>query len=253
MLQCSKFVINFIREDRIEKVYSFNIYFYFIYTAFTNGKCALAQDLTQSLVDDIKVSKQDGSTGEFRYRDRAKITVNFSQKNGTKIQPNDTITVNLPPELVGFSKTFDITNNDGKVLGKCVVQNGQIICTFNDNVKDLQNVRGEFYFEAEINKADEGKHDVNLIFGNTNINRKIVVNNPKGVIGESNEIFFKSGQIVPSDVNTVHWAIRFNNKQDYFRANDPAIIKDTLGDGTELIADSFQFSVWTKGQKDKMN
>ncbi|QDW98977.1 hypothetical protein [Staphylococcus agnetis] len=108
MLQFSKFVINFIREDRIEKVYSFNIYFYFIYTAFTNGKCVLAQDLTQSLVDDIKVSKQDGSTGEFRYRDRAKITVNFSQKNTQKIQSGDTISIELSKELVGFPTDFEL-------------------------------------------------------------------------------------------------------------------------------------------------
>ncbi|QDW98976.1 SpaA isopeptide-forming pilin-related protein [Staphylococcus agnetis] len=115
--------------------------------------------------------------------------------------------------------------------------------TFSDDVKNLNNIKGDFFFEAEINKAEEGSHNVNLVFGNTNITKNIVVNNSNGVVGVFNEMFYKTGQILTTDVDNVQWAIRFNNKQDYFRGNDPAIIKDTLGAGMELSKDQFQFAV----------
>ncbi|PTH67565.1 hypothetical protein BU582_06800 [Staphylococcus agnetis] len=115
--------------------------------------------------------------------------------------------------------------------------------TFSDDVKNLNNIKGDFFFEAEINKAEEGSHNVNLVFGNTHITKNIVVNNSNGVVGVFNEMFYKTGQILTTDVDNVQWAIIFNNKQDYFRGNDPAIIKDTLGAGMELSKDQFQFAV----------
>lgn len=75
------------------------------------------------------------------------------------------------------------------------------------------------------------------------LQKNIVVNNSNGVVGVFNEMFYKTGQILTTDVDNVQWAIIFNNKQDYFRGNDPAIIKDTLGAGMELSKDQFQFAV----------
>ncbi|WP_323702995.1 SpaA isopeptide-forming pilin-related protein [Mammaliicoccus sp. Dog046] len=203
---------------------------------------ALAKDLTNQVINDINIVKQDGSSGEFSHRERAKISVSFAG-NGTKISTNDTLSVNLPKELLGFNSSIALKNSEGITLGTCNVTNSSIDCTFNDNVEKLDNIRGEFFFEAEINKSEEGTHNVNLDFGNTNITKTITVNNGSASGVESDEIFYKSGQILPDDVGNIQWALRFNNKQDYFRGNDPALISDTLGSGMELNKDSLQLSV----------
>ncbi|WP_239748318.1 SpaA isopeptide-forming pilin-related protein [Mammaliicoccus sp. A-M2] len=203
---------------------------------------ALAKDLTNQVINDISVVKQDGSSGEFSHRERTKISVSFAG-NGTKISTNDTLSVKLPKELVGFNSSIALKNSEGITLGTCNVTNSSIDCTFNDNVEKLDNIRGEFFFEAEINKSEEGTHNVNLDFGNTNITKSITVNNGSASGVESDEIFYKSGQILPDDVGNIQWALRFNNKQDYFRGNDPALISDTLGSGMELNKDSLQLSV----------
>ena len=203
---------------------------------------ALAKDLTNQVINDINIVKQDGSSGEFSHRERAKISVSFAG-NGTKISTNDTLSVNLPKELLGFNSSIALKNSEGITLGTCNVTKSSIDCTFNDNVEKLDNIRGEFFFEAEINKSEEGKHNVNLDFGNTNITKTITVNNGSASGVESDEIFYKSGQILPDDIGNIQWALRFNNKQDYFRGNDPALISDTLGSGMELNKDSLQLSV----------
>ncbi|WP_239749694.1 LPXTG cell wall anchor domain-containing protein [Mammaliicoccus sp. O-M53] len=218
-----------------------------ISNVFVHSNHAYAQDLTQQIIKDIKVEKSDGSTGEFTHRERAKISVEFG---GAKVSPGDTINISLPEELKGFNKTFELKNEQGVTLGTCEVTVDGIKCTFNDNVKNIDNVRGSFFFEAEINKSTEGKNNVDLNFGNTTIHKEIIVSNSTGSSGESDEIFFKNGQIEPNDTDHVQWTIRFNNKQDYFSPNNPAIIKDTLGPGQKLEADKFQFSVRTKGQNE---
>ncbi|UXU84117.1 Ig-like domain-containing protein [Mammaliicoccus sciuri] len=201
-----------------------------------------AKDLTNNVIKDINVTKQDGSNGEFSHRERTKISVTFAE-NGTKISPNDTLSVLLPKELLGFNSAISLKNSEGTELGTCQVSNNSVDCTFNDNVEKLDNIRGEFFFEAEINKSEEGSHKVDLDFGNTNITKVITVNNGSSAGGKSEEIFHKSGQILPDDVNNIQWAIRFNNKQDYFRGNDPALISDNIGSGMELNKDSLQLSV----------
>lgn len=208
---------------------------------------ALAKDLTNQVINDISVVKQDGSTGEFSHRERTKISVSFAE-NGTKISTSDTLSVKLPKELVGFNSSIPLKNSEGVTLGTGNVTNSSIDFTFNDNVEKLNNIRGEFFFEAEINKSEEGTHNVNLDFGNTNITKSITVNNGSSSGAESDEIFYKSGQILPDDVDNIQWALRFNNKQDYFRGNDPAIISDTLGSGMELNKDSLQLSVKQKNE-----
>ena len=201
-----------------------------------------AKDLTNHVIKDINVTKQDGSNGEFSHRERTKISVTFAG-NGTKISPNDTLSVLLPKELLGFNSAISLKNSEGTELGTCQVSNNSVNCTFNDNVEKLDNIRGEFFFEAEINKSEEGSHKVDLDFGNTNITKVITVNNGSSAGGKSEEIFHKTGQILPDDVNNIQWAIRFNNKQDYFRGNDPALISDNIGSGMELNKDSLQLSV----------
>ncbi|WP_239775280.1 LPXTG cell wall anchor domain-containing protein [Mammaliicoccus sp. N-M50] len=201
-----------------------------------------AKDLTNHVIKDINVTKLDGSNGEFSHRERTKISVTFAG-NGTKISPNDTLSVLLPKELLGFNSAISLKNSEGTELGTCQVSNNSVNCTFNDNVEKLDNIRGEFFFEAEINKSEEGSHKVDLDFGNTNITKVITVNNGSSAGGKSEEIFHKTGQILPDDVNNIQWAIRFNNKQDYFRGNDPALISDNIGSGMELNKDSLQLSV----------
>ncbi|TDM27946.1 hypothetical protein ETH99_00085 [Macrococcoides caseolyticum] len=205
----------------------------------------LAQDLTQNIIKDIKI-ENDKTT--FTNRDRVKITVDFDA-SGRMIEPGDMMLVQLPDELKGFETSMNLSNADGKVLGSCNVTTSNITCTFNENVKDLTNIKGQFYFTAEFNDDEQGTKQKNLNFGNTAITKSITVDNPVyGEAGVSNETFYKGGQILPDAPNQVSWAIRFNNKQDYFRQGDPAMITDKLGEGQAYDVDSFQFTVTTKGQ-----
>ncbi len=205
----------------------------------------LAQDLTQNIIKDIKI-ENDKTT--FTNRDRVKITVDFDA-SGRTIEPGDMMLVQLPDELKGFETSMNLSNADGKVLGNCNVTTNNISCTFNENVKDLTNIKGQFYFTTEFNDDEQGTKQKNLNFGNTAITKSITVDNPVyGEAGVSNETFFKGGQILPDAPNQVSWAIRFNNKQDYFRQGDPAMITDKLGEGQAYDVDSFQFTVTTKGQ-----
>ncbi|RAI79957.1 hypothetical protein BFS34_007735 [Macrococcoides caseolyticum subsp. hominis] len=133
--------------------------------------------------------------------------------SGRTIEPGDMMLFQLSDELKGFETSMNLSNADGKVLGSCNVTTNNISCTFNENVKDLTNINGQYYFITEFNDEEQGMKQKNLSFGNTAITKSITVDNPiYGEAGESNEIFFKSDQILLDTPNKVIWAIRFNDK-----------------------------------------
>ncbi|WP_286097506.1 Cna B-type domain-containing protein [Bacillus cereus] len=197
---------------------------------------ASAKELnTIGLVDSFKLDKSDLQSGEL-----TKITVNFSEKNGIKLQPGDTLTLALPPELNGLNTTFDLGD-----YGTCKVTSGTVVCTFNDKADIHQNIRGYLNFRVQATNAGTGeKKEFETNLG-TNLDKQTVtITGPSGGGGTDpgkQPFFYKTGDMLSGKDNEVRWFLNINlNKEELSR---DIVVSDSLQEGQILNKDSFRISV----------
>ncbi|WP_283750635.1 Cna B-type domain-containing protein, partial [Bacillus cereus] len=197
---------------------------------------ASAKELnTIGLVDSFKLDKSDLQSGEL-----TKITVNFSEKNGIKLQPGDTLTLALPPELNGLNTTFDLGD-----YGTCKVTSGTVVCTFNDKAEIHQNIRGYLNFRVQATNAGTGeKKEFETNLG-TNLDKQTVtITGPSGGGGTDpgkQPFFYKTGDMLSGKDNEVRWFLNINlNKEELSR---DIVVSDSLQEGQILNKDSFRISV----------
>ena len=109
-------------------------------------------ELNQSgVIDSIEINPN-----EMRHGDLTKITVNFSEKTGTKLTSNSIVTLDAPTDLGVFEQSIDDPIElvfGGKVIGHVyTINNGQkIIMEFNKNVENAYNHKGSFHVTARAN------------------------------------------------------------------------------------------------------
>ncbi|MGH0681010.1 Cna B-type domain-containing protein, partial [Bacillus luti] len=197
-----------------------------------------AQELnTAGFVDSFAFEKT-----KLNYGEKTSIHVNFSEKPGKKMKSGDTLTLSLPPELMGYSGTIALKDESGRVFGTCQINTNNVVCTFNDTVEKLENIRGNFNFTVQGTNVESGKtKDVQTNLG-TNLEKQTVsVTHPKGEGTEPGIFFYKAGDIQPNKSDEVRWFLNFNLKKQYL--HDNIVLKDTLQEGQMLNKDSFNITI----------
>ncbi|SME18189.1 Collagen adhesin precursor [Bacillus mobilis] len=197
-----------------------------------------AQELnTAGFVDSFVIEKTTLNYGE-----QTSIRVEFSEKPGKEMKSRDTLTLALPPELKGFSGTIALKDESGRVFGTCQINGNNVVCTFNDTVEKLENIRGKFNFTVQATNVEAGKtKDVQTNLG-TNLEKQTVsITHPKGDGKEPGIFFYKSGDIQPDKSNEVRWFLNINLKKQHL--HDNIVLKDTLQEGQTLNTGSFYITI----------
>ncbi|HDR7668269.1 TPA: Cna B-type domain-containing protein [Bacillus wiedmannii] len=197
-----------------------------------------AQELnTAGFVDSFAFEKT-----KLNYGEKTSIHVNFSEKPGKKMKSGDTLTLTLPPELKGYSGTIALKDESGRVFGTCQINTNNVVCTFNDTVEQLQNIRGNFNFAVQGTNVEAGKtKDVQTNLGTSLEKQTVSITHPKGEGTEPGIFFYKSGDIQPDKSNEVRWFLNINLKKQHL--HDNIILKDTLQEGQMLNKDSFKITI----------
>ncbi|MEK4657688.1 Cna B-type domain-containing protein [Bacillus sp. FSL H8-0534] len=217
---------------RITSIFSIIMIFMFTIGQSFLGIVANAQELnTAGFVDSFQIGKTNLQTTE-----RTKVTVNFSEKNGLRLKPGDTLTLTLPPELKGLDREFLLDD-----YGTCKVTAGTVVCTFNDRVSTHQNIKGylNFYVEA-ANVGTDQKKEIETNFG-TNVDKQsVTITGPSGGGGTDPgkpPFFYKTGDMNSGKDNEVRWFLNINlNKEELSR---DIVVTDNLQEGQTLNKDSF--------------
>ncbi|MGE6366712.1 Cna B-type domain-containing protein, partial [Bacillus paramycoides] len=221
---------------RITSIFSIIMIFMFTIGQSLLPIVANAQELnTAGLVDSFQIGKTNLSTTE-----RTKVTVNFSEKNGLRLKPGDTLTLTLPPELKGLDREFPLDD-----YGTCKVTAGTVVCTFNDKVDTYENIQGylNFFVEATNVGTDE-KKEIETNFGTTVDKQSVTITGPSsggGTDPGTGPFFYKTGDMNSGKDNEVRWFLNINlNKEELSR---DIVVTDNLQEGQTLNKDSFYISV----------
>nr|WP_231428567.1 Cna B-type domain-containing protein [Bacillus sp. (in: firmicutes)] len=182
---------------------------------------------------------------KLNYGEKTTIHVNFSEKPGKKMKSGDTLTLALPPELKGYSGTIPLKDDSGRIFGTCQINANNVVCTFNDMVEKLENIRGNFNFTVQGTNVEAGKtKDVQTNLGTDLEKQMVSITHPKGEGTEPGMFFYKSGDIQPDKSNEVRWFLNINLKKQYL--HDNIVLKDTLQEGQTLNKDSFTITINNK-------
>ncbi|PGZ10142.1 hypothetical protein COE30_06000, partial [Bacillus cereus] len=226
---------------RITSIFSIIMIFMFTIGQSLLPIVANAQELnTLGLVDSFTIGKTN-----LQYGEQTKINVNFSEKSGNKMKSGDTLTLTLPPELKGFNGTIPLNDEQGKNFGTCKVTAGNVVCTFNDVVEQVENIKGHFNFTVQAtNVATDETKVVETNLG-TNLDKQTVtITGPTSGGGtDPGEQSFsdKVGDIQPDNTDEVRWFLRINNNKE--KLNSDIVVTDSLQEGQTLNKGSFYIYV----------
>ncbi|WP_073518965.1 Cna B-type domain-containing protein [Bacillus cereus] len=205
---------------------------------FTIGQSLLpivvnAQELnTAGLVDNFTIGKTNLQTGE-----STNVSVNFSEKNGVKLKPGDTLTLTLPPELEGFKGTIQL-----KDYGICKVNQGTVVCTFNDKVAEYKDIQGYLNFNVTATGVGtDQKKEIDTNLG-TNVDKQhITITGPKGGGSTGEKPFFYKAGDMRGNEGEVRWFLNINN--DKKELSRDIIVTDKLQEGQIFNENSFYITV----------
>ncbi|WP_419154988.1 collagen binding domain-containing protein, partial [Weissella minor] len=202
---------------------------------------ASARELAQTdVVDSFKVTEKRLVQGQ-----QTAVTVHFSAKADTKIQPADTLTFTMPQELMGITEQGDRTRQVPLGdLGEVAIFKDRVVVTFNDNVESLNGVRGNFNFGIETRRTEK-KEPVVILTNFGTLLDPIEINvlgqrDPQQ--GEQRELpfFYKVGD-QQGAANQIRWFLNVNlNKADL---GSDITLRDTSGVGQTVNPDSFRILV----------
>ncbi|WIY59346.1 Cna B-type domain-containing protein [Bacillus arachidis] len=196
---------------------------------------ASAQELNKTgLVDSFTLDKT-----ELGYGERTGIKVNFSDKSGNQMKTGDTLTLTLPPELQGYSRTIPLKNEAGTDFGTCQITSTNVVCTFSDVVEKLQNIRGFFKFEVQATKdvATGQTLTVDTNLGTNLQTQRITIKGPTEGGGGTAPFSYKAGRMDADAPTEVKWEIPINNNKQQLGAD--IVLSDTAQSGQTLNLDSF--------------
>ncbi|QWI48232.1 Cna B-type domain-containing protein [Bacillus mycoides] len=203
-----------------------------------------AQELnTTGLVDSFTFDKT-----ELNYGERSGIRVDFSDKSGNQMKAGDTLTLTLPAELTGYSKRIDLKNDAGVSFGTCEVTKTNVVCTFNDTVEKLQNIRGYLYleFKATSNVGVNQTIPVDTNLGTGLATQRVTIKGPTESTGSSSFIY-KTGEIYPDAPNEVKWELNVNASSNKEQLDADIVLTDTLQSGQTLKQEGFIIIVGNTG------
>ncbi|NWK69001.1 Cna B-type domain-containing protein [Bacillus paramycoides] len=228
---------------RVTSIFSILMIFIFTIGQSFTSIIASAQELNQTgLVDSFTFDKT-----ELDYGERSGIRINFSDKSGNKMKAGDTLTLTLPAELAGYSKRIDLKNDAGVSFGTCDVTTTNVVCTFNDTVEKLQNIRGYLYFEfkATSNVGVNQTIPVDTNLGTSLATQRVTIKGPTEGTGTTT-FTYKTGGIYPEAPNEIKWQLNVNTTGSEQLSSD-VVLTDTLRSGQTFKQEDFTIIVGGEG------
>lgn len=178
-----------------------------------------------------------------RVRNSDKIKVNYSFSLPDEAQAGDELTFDLPAilQMINYSD-FPLLSQVGNEIGTAHIDRvtNKVTVTFNQFVTDHISISGQFYFWVKLvnDRTEEGVNRIPLPVNGVTSNLELTVNKAVGIrTGTTNPtIIFKSGKFDSIDPQKINWTITINNSGQNLLM---PIIKDSLGNGQQLLGDTF--------------
>ena len=227
--------------SRLAKVF-FLVFLPLLFIVFSQSDVVKAGDVSNN-ISSLTVSSNEITDG-------GQTTVKFTfDEHAQKIQPGDTLKVNWTSSGtvygVGFKKTIPL-NIDGTYVGDMVITDGSATVTFNEAIKNLQNIRGwgEFEIEVHNNTATDKEHvgKFTIISGDKTVDLSV----KKMATGVNNAPFYlKAGDMHANDPEHILWTLTINAMN--LEVDGDVRVEDEVQGGHKLVTDSF--SITTTGNK----
>ena len=227
--------------SRLAKVF-FLVFLPLLFIVFSQSDVVKAGDVSNN-ISSLTVSSNEITDG-------GQTTVKFTfDEHAQKIQPGDTLKVNWTSSGtvygVGFKKTIPL-NIDGTYVGDMVITDGSATVTFNEAIKNLQNIRGwgEFEIEVHNNTATDKEHvgKFTIISGDKTVDLSV----KKMATGVNNAPFYlKAGDMHADDPEHILWTLTINAMN--LEVDGDVRVEDEVQGGHKLVTDSF--SITTTGNK----
>ena len=227
--------------SRLVKVF-FIVFLPLLFIVLSQSDMVKAGDVSNN-ISSITVSSEEITDG-------GQTTVKFTfDEHAQKIQPGDTLKVNWTSSGtvfgIGFKKTIPLSI-DGTYVGDMVITDGSATVTFNEAIKNLQNIRGwgEFEIEGHNDTATDKEHvgKFTIISGA----RKVELNVKKIATGVNSAPFYlKAGDMHANDPEHILWTLTINAMN--LDVDGDVRVEDDIQGGHSLVKDSF--SITTTGNK----
>ena len=227
--------------SRLAKVF-FLVFLPLIFIVLSKSDVVKAGDVSNN-ISSLTVSSNEISDG-------GQTTVKFTfDEHAQKIQPGDTLKVNWTSSGtvygVGFKKTIPLSI-EGTYVGDMVITDGSATVTFNEAIKNLQNIRGwgEFEIEVHNNTATDKEHvgKFTIISGDKTVDLSV----KKEATGENHAPFYlKAGDMHANDPEHILWTLTINAMN--LEVDGDVRVEDEVQGGHSLVKDSF--SITTTGNK----
>ena len=227
--------------SRLAKVF-FLVFLPLLFIVFSQSDVVKAGDVSNN-VSSLTVSSNEITDG-------GQTTVKFTfDEHAQKIQPGDTLKVNWTSSGtvfgVGFKKTIPLSI-EGTYVGDMVITDGSATVTFNEAIKNLQNIRGwgEFEIEVHNNTATDKEHvgKFTIISGDKTVDLSV----KKMATGVNSAPFYlKAGDMHADDPEHILWTLTINAMN--LEVDGDVRVEDEVQGGHKLVTDSF--SITTTGNK----
>ena len=227
--------------SRLAKVF-FIVFLPLLFIVLSQSDMVKAGDVSNN-ISSLTVSSEEITDG-------GQTTVKFTfDEHAQKIQPGDTLKVNWTSSGtvfgVGFKKTIPLSI-DGTYVGDMVITDGSATVTFNEAIKNLQNIRGwgEFEIEGHNDTTTDKEHvgKFTIISGA----RKVELNVKKMATGVNSAPFYlKAGDMHANDPEHILWTLTINAMN--LDVDGDVRVEDDIQGGHSLVKDSF--SITTTGNK----
>ncbi|WP_368545488.1 collagen binding domain-containing protein, partial [Enterococcus faecalis] len=190
-----------------------------------------------NVIDNISLENS-----EIYMNGKTKITVTFSEKPDNKILGGDTITLDLPPELVGYEGTIKLSE-----FGEAVIKSNKIIVTFNENASNKEHIKGDFTFTVKsISQVEnDSQIQVPMDLGTGLPVPYLTIKGYPSSSGDDGDreptpFSYKGGESDTANPELIKWYIVVNPNS--LSVSDQVILSDTLGVGQNLLRDSFEIN-----------
>ena len=227
--------------SRLAKVF-FLVFLPLLIIVFSRSDVVKAGDVSNN-ISSLTVSSNEITDG-------GQTTVKFTfDEHAQKIQPGDTLKVNWTSSGtvfgVGFKKTIPLSI-DGTYVGDMVITDGSATVTFNEAIRNLQNIRGwgEFEIEGHNNTATDKEHvgKFTIISGVKTVD----LNVKKMATGVNSAPFYlKAGDMHADDPEHILWVLTINAMN--LEVDGDVRVEDEVQGGHKLVPDSFKIT--TTGNK----
>ena len=227
--------------SRLAKVF-FLVFLPLLFIVFSQSDVVKAGDVSNN-ISSLTVSSNEITDG-------GQTTVKFTfDEHAQKIQPGDTLKVNWTSSGtvfgVGFKKTIPLSI-EGTYVGDMVITDGSATVTFNEAIKNLQNIRGwgEFEIEVHNNTATDKEHvgKFTIISGDKTVDLSV----KKMATGVNSAPFYlKAGDMHADDPEHILWTLTINAMN--LEVDGDVRVEDEVQGGHKLVTDSF--SITTTGNK----